>query len=59
MDLSASMQVVAGHIEWVDAEEKRQAMRRGIANLMSVLETDLLSPILCEFPELDPEQLKQ
>lgn len=54
--LASGINGVAGLVETVEPEAKRERMRRGIANLLSALDTDLISPLICEYPELNPDQ---
>ena len=56
LDLSASMNVVAGQIEGIDVEEQKLLMRRGIADLMGAVYSDLMRPIIREYKDLDPDK---
>jgi hypothetical protein len=38
--------------------EERKAVRRGIAEITTRAYTDLIRPIVQQFPDLDPEKLK-
>jgi hypothetical protein len=57
-ELGAAMNVVATAIEAVDVDDKKRELRRGIADLMGLLYTELLRPIILEFPDLDPDKLR-
>lgn len=46
LDLSASMNAVAGQIETIDVEEQKLVMRCGIADLMGAVYSDLMGPII-------------
>ncbi len=56
LDLSASMNVIAGQIEGIDVEEQKIVMRRGIADLMGAVYSDLMRPIIREHKDLDPDK---
>ena len=56
LDLSASMNTIAGQIEGIDAEEQKMVMRRGISNLMGAIYSDLMRPIIREYKDLDPDK---
>lgn len=54
-DLGAAMNTVAGKIEQIEVEAQKMELRRGIADMMGALYTDLMRPIIKEHPELDPD----
>jgi hypothetical protein len=47
---------VASHIELVSNEDEKMELRRSIANLMGLVYSDLMRPIIRLYPELDPDQ---
>ena len=55
LELSASMNTVAALIEKIDDEKQKLILRRGIADLMGAVYTDLMRPIIREHPELNPD----
>lgn len=55
LNLSASMNTVAACIEKIDVEDQKLTLRRSIANMMMAVYTDLMRPIIREYPELDPD----
>lgn len=50
------MNTVAENIERVDVEAEKLELRRGIADMMGALYTDLMRPIIRTHPELDPDK---
>lgn len=57
LDLGASMNAVAAQVEQVDVEEQKLSLRRSIANLMGMLYTDIMIPVIREYPDLDPDKV--
>lgn len=55
LELSASMNTVAALIEKIDDEKQKLILRGGIADLMGAVYTDLMRPIIREYPELNPD----
>jgi len=55
LELSTSMNTVAALIEKIDDEKQKLILRRGIADLMGAVYTDLMRPIIREHPELNPD----
>lgn len=54
-ELGSSMSSVAAKIEELENEPDKLILREGIADLMGMLYSDLVRPVIKKFPELDPD----
>ncbi len=53
--MNVAMNNVASEIENVPGEDEKRLLRRGIGNLIGLAYTDLMLPIIRQYPELDPD----
>jgi hypothetical protein len=56
MQLSENCNEVASFVEQVSNDDERKRLRRPLGDLMGLVYTDLMLPILREYPELDPDK---
>jgi hypothetical protein len=56
LEVGTAMNAVAAQIEQVDIDDQKITLRRGIADIMGLLYTDLMLPVIREHPELDPDK---
>lgn len=59
LNLGDSINNIAGKIEGLDTEDERKLFRKGLAEIMGTLYTDLMKPVIHEYPELDPDKDKE
>lgn len=54
--LSQAMDQVCAAIDRVDGEDEREQLRRGMSGMLADVYTELMRPIIRQFPELDPDR---
>ena len=55
LELSHAMDQVCEEINQIDSEEEKAQLRRGMSAMIADVYTELMRPIIQQFPELDPD----
>ncbi|QTN25660.1 hypothetical protein HZ992_12200 [Rhizobacter sp. AJA081-3] len=56
LELSEAMDQVCSLIDQLESEEERMELRRGMSGMLADVYTELMRPIIRQFPELDPDK---
>jgi len=56
LELSEAMNQVCILIDGLESEEERKELRRGMSGMLADVYTELMRPIIRQFPELDPDK---
>jgi DNA-binding transcriptional LysR family regulator len=56
LELSNSMNQVCDLINQLESEEEREQFRRGMSGMLADVYTELMRPLIRQFPELDPDK---
>jgi DNA-binding transcriptional LysR family regulator len=56
LELSNSMNQVCDLINQLESKEEREQFRRGMSGMLADVYTELMRPLIRQFPELDPDK---
>ena len=56
LELSKAMDQVCSLISQIESEEEREEFRRGMSGMLADVYTELMRPLIRQFPELDPDR---
>lgn len=56
LELSQAMDRVCSLIDQLESEEEKKELRRGMSGMLADVYTELMLPIIRQFPELDPDK---
>jgi hypothetical protein len=45
-------------ISEISSQEEQRALRRGLAQSITILDTQVMLPIIRQYPDLDPDRIK-
>ena len=55
LQLSHAMDEVCAQIDRLDSEDEKMQLRRGMGGMLADVYTELMRPLIQQFPELDPD----
>jgi DNA-binding transcriptional LysR family regulator len=55
LQLSRAMDDVCAEIEQLESDEERMQLRRGMSGMLADVYTELMRPLIQQFPDLDPD----
>jgi len=55
LELSHAMDQVCEEIDRLESEEEKDQLRRGMSAMLADVYTELMRPLIQQFPELDPD----
>ncbi len=56
LELSTAMNAVCSLIDQLESESEKDTLRRGMSGMLADVYTELMRPIIQQFPELDPDK---
>ena len=56
IQLGEAMNEVSTAINQLDSEDERLSLRRGMSGMLADLFTELMHPLIQQYPELDPDK---